>query len=131
MKLAFEKGYLRDIDDEVIHALPVEYESDTLEDMYKYIKDHRKVSYLSINFDLNKSDVLAIDFGSHVEFCYVWGLNDANWMEFTSPVKKKTKVEEEEASKRRFAYDVLYDLKKRKELTYEEAVAIHKILGGN
>lgn len=142
MKLAFEKRYLRDIDDPAIQTLAVEYEPQTVEDAFKYIRDHRKTSYLSINFDLNVADVLAVDFGSHVEFCYIWDLDEANKMEFTSPVKEKWDYSEhkenefftpidEEITKRRFAYDVLYNLKQRESLTYEEAVAIHKILGGN
>ena len=132
MKLAFEKRYLRDIDDPAIQTLAVEYEPQTVEDAFKYIRDHRKTSYLSINFDLNVANVLAVDFGSHVEFCYIWDLDEANKMEFTSPVKEEPKIEEdEEITKRRFAYDVLYNLKQRESLTYEEAVAIHKILGGN
>ncbi len=128
MKLAFEKGYMRDIDDPAIQALPAEYEPKTLQDAYNYIKNHRPVSYYSVNFDLDKIPVLAIDFGSHTEFCYLWDLNEDNKKEFTSPVKKKESREDEETARKRFAHEILYNLKQRNSLSYEEAVAISHIL---
>jgi len=126
MKLAFVKGYY-DIDNPEIQNFPVEYEPQTIKEAWDYIAKHRTTSYYNVSFDFNKAPVLLIDYGSWSEFCYLWDLTKDNQTEFFGEDDK----ENEEDPKKDFARDVLNDLKQRSSLTYEEAVAIHKILGGN
>lgn len=126
MKLAFELGPMRDPIDEEINDLPVEYEPSDLNDAYKYIRDNRKSPYFSINFDPNLRGAIVVDFGSYVEFCYIWDLKDEDRICFTSDIT--TSEDSEEVAQRRFAYNVLSELKSRRSISYEEAVAISKIL---
>lgn len=127
MKLAFEHGYMRDCVDEDIKKLPVEYYPTSISDAYKYINDHRNSKYLSINFDPNLKGALAIDYGSHVEFCYIWDIEDNDFNDYINGSTKEPE-DSEEIAKRKFARDVLNKLKNRHTLTYEEAVAISKVL---
>lgn len=128
MNLAFERGYLRDNDDKAIKELPVEFHPTSMKDAYGYIKTHRTVPYFSVNFK-DDLDVLAVDFGSHTEFCYIWGLTEENKREFMGRDSIKSKVSDEETEKRKFAYDVLYRIKQMNTIPYDVAVAFSKILG--
>lgn len=128
MKLAFEKGGKRIITDPVIPLLPVEFEPSTIEEAFEYIKSKKKSKYYSIDFEFNKVPVMAIDFGSYSEFCYLWDLTEEDKKEFLTPDKEDPAPDSEEVAKRRFAYNILSELKKRRTISYEEAVAISKIL---
>ena len=128
MKLAFEKGVKRDIEDPVIPLLPVEFEPSTIEEAFEYIKSKKNSKYFSIDFEFNKVPVLAIDFGSYSEFYYLWDLTEEDKKEFLTPDKEDPAPDSEEVAKRRFAYNILSELKKRRTISYEEAVAISKIL---
>ena len=128
MKLAFEKGGKRNITDPVIPLLPVEFEPSTIEEAFKYIKSKKNSKYYSIDFEFNKAPVMAIDFGSYSEFCYLWDLTEEDKKEFLTPDKEDPAPDSEEVAKRRFAYNILSELKKRRTISYEEAVAISKIL---
>ena len=119
---------MRDIDDEAIKSLPVEYEPQTVKEAFDYIHKHRQVAYLSINFDLNVANAFAIDFGSHTEFCYLWDLTSRNMEEFAEPMKVDAKEDFEEAEKKRFALKVLWRLKQMQYIPYDVAVAIDKML---
>ena len=125
MKLAFTNNRYS-IGDPEIQNLPVEYEPQTIKEAWEYIRNNRKVSYYNISYDFNVAPVMDIDYGSWSEFCYLWDLTEDNIKEFTTPIK-----ECEKNSKEKFAAEVLQKLKARESLTYEEALAIHKILGGN
>ena len=128
MKLAFEKGVKRDIEDPAIALLPVEFEPSTIEEAFEYIKSKKNSKYYSIDFEFNKAPVMAIDFGSYSEFCYLWDLTEEDKKEFLTPDKEDPAPDSEEVAKRRFAYNILSELKKRRTISYEEAVAISKIL---
>lgn len=128
MKLAFEQGYKRDVVDPVIQTLLAEYEPKSIRDAFEYIRSKKSVKYYSADFDFNMAPVLAIDFGSHTEFCYLWDLTEEDKKDFLSPSKDEPKGTDEEVAKRRFAYNILSALKNRRTISYEEAVAISKIL---
>ena len=128
MKLAFETGYKRDVIDPAIQALQVEYEPKNIRDAFEYIRSKKGVKYYSTDFDFNVAPVLAIDFGSYTEFCYLWDLTAEDKKEFFSPSKDEPQGTDEEIAKRRFAYEVLAKIKSRRNISYEEAVAISKIL---
>lgn len=125
MKLAFTNNRY-DIGDLRIQSLSAEYEPQTIKEAWEYIRNNRKVSYYNIFYDFNTAPVMIVDYGSWSEFCYLWDLTDENIEEFTTPIKKC-----EQDSKEEFAKNVLNELKARDSLTYEEALAIHKMLGGN
>lgn len=125
MNLAFEHGYLRDLDDEAIKNLPVEFHPTSIKAAFGYIKTHRTVPYVSINFD-EGIDVLAIDFGSHTEFCYVWDITGDEMKGF---IGTSDEEDPEETEKKRFAYEVLYRIKQMQTIPYDVAVAFSKILG--
>ena len=128
MKLAFEQGYKRDINDPVIQTLSIECEPKSIRDAFEYIRSKKGVKYYSADFDFNVAPVLAIDFGSYTEFCYLWDLTEEDKKEFFSPSKDEPQGTDEEIAKRRFAYEVLGKIKSRRSISYEEAVAISKIL---
>lgn len=128
MKLAFEKGHKREIDDPVIQTLTVEYEPKNIKDAFEYVRSKKSVRYYSADFDFKVAPVLAIDFGSYTEFCYLWDLTAEDKKEFFAPSKDEPQGTDEEIAKRRFAYDILSKLKSRRSISYEEAVAISKIL---
>lgn len=123
MKLAFT-NHRYDIGDSRIQSLSVECEPQTIKEAWEYIRNNRKVSYYNISYDFNIAPVMVVDYGSWSEFCYLWDLTEGNIKEFTTPIK-----ECEKNSKEDFASNVLNGLKARDSLTYEEALAIHKILG--
>ena len=136
MNLAFEHGYLRDLEDPTIKKLPVEYNPESVEDAFRYIRSCRTVSYYSVNFD-DKIDVLSIDYGSHNDFCYIWGLTPEQKKQFTSPNgqtnnqtggRQANKKSDEDIEKKRFAAEVLYKIKQKRSIPYDVAVAINKIL---
>lgn len=132
MNLAFEDGYLRDVEDPAIKELSVEYNPESVEDAFRYIRNCRKVSYYSVNFD-DKIDVLSIDYGSHSSFCYIWDLSPEQKKQFISPNEQAndqtSKQADEETEKKRFAYEVLYKIKQMTSIPYDVAVAFSKILG--
>lgn len=130
MNLAFEHGYLRDNDDPAIKKLTVLYRPESVQDAFKYIREHvPSVSYFSINFDQNM-DVLAVDYGSHTDFCYLWDLTPEQKRHFAGSNEQADKQISEQADKRRFADEVLYKIKQMTSIPYDVAVAFDKILGG-
>ena len=125
MKLAFANHFF-DIKDDIdkIKALPVEYNPTSISDGYSYIKKQKNWSpYFSTNFMENNFEALQIDFGSHVEFCYMWDFTDEQINEF---FKKPKQNEEDE--KKKFATNVLNKIKDMDSIPYDVAVAINKMI---